>query len=136
MPGLDTRRLVLLQATCSSPGELDTYSLGTGYFVTPDLVLTARHTVRDHRVNKLEVRTEADGRWRAANAEPIWDNPQLDQADAVTAYARFNAASPPDYVYTSVLDGLRPLADLPLNSAPAIRNAIRSLETRLQSLRS
>jgi hypothetical protein len=60
----------------------------------------------------------------------------LDQADAVTAYARFNAASPPDYVYTSVLAGLRPLADLPLSSAPTLRNAVRSLETKLQSLRS
>jgi hypothetical protein len=60
----------------------------------------------------------------------------LDQADAVTAYARFNAASPPDYVYTSVLAGLRPLADLPLSSASRIGKAISSLETKLQSLRS
>jgi hypothetical protein len=60
----------------------------------------------------------------------------LDQADAVTAYAGFNAASPPDYVYTSVLAGLRPLADLRLRSASAIQKAISSLETRLHSLRS
>jgi hypothetical protein len=60
----------------------------------------------------------------------------LGQADAVTAYARFNAASPPDYVYTSVLAGLRPLADLPLSSASRIGKAISSLETKLQSLRS
>jgi hypothetical protein len=59
---------------------MDTYSFGTGYFVTADLVLTARHTVRDQQVTKLRVRTEADGRWRAARAEPIWDNQLLDAA--------------------------------------------------------
>jgi hypothetical protein len=60
----------------------------------------------------------------------------LDQADPVTAYARFNAASPPDYVYTSVLAGLQPLADLALSSASRIGKAISSLESKLQSLRS
>jgi hypothetical protein len=59
----------------------------------------------------------------------------LGQVDPVTAYAKLNAASPADYVYTSALTGLRPLAELPLRTSPALRDAVRLLEKELQRLR-
>ncbi len=59
----------------------------------------------------------------------------LGQADPASAYAGFNSLSPPDFAYTSALAGLRLLAELPMKAAPAVRDAIRLLETHLEQLR-
>jgi hypothetical protein len=46
------------------------------------------------------------------------------------AYAPFVALSPPDYAYSSALDGLRPLAELPIADAPMLQAAMDFLEKR------
>lgn len=78
MTGIDTRRLVLLQIHVAAPTETVSYSLGSGYFVTDTIVLTASHVVPISGVTKIEVRTEADARWRLASVEPLWRDEQLD----------------------------------------------------------
>jgi len=60
----------------------------------------------------------------------------LGQTSPASAFAGFNSLSPPDFAYTSVLAALRPLAELPLTTAPAIKDAVNLLEGRLSSLRS
>jgi Trypsin-like peptidase domain len=75
--GLDQRRLALV--VCTLQGARPT-KVGTGYFVTRDLVLTAAHGVPAAGVAKLEVRTEADARWRPAKAEAVWRDDALDAA--------------------------------------------------------
>jgi hypothetical protein len=68
MSGFTTQRLVLVQAGLADR----TFDIGTGYFVTSDLVLTASHVVPERSLTSLEVRTELDGQWRAAELEPVW----------------------------------------------------------------
>ena len=60
----------------------------------------------------------------------------LDRSPAVVAYADFIATSPPDFAYVSALAGLRPLAKLPIPSAPSLAEAVALLEDRLNRLRS
>ncbi len=78
MAGLDGRRLALLQSTHSGSNERASYSIGTGYFLTGDIVLTASHVVPSDGVSKLEVRTEADGVWRSAEPVALWRDTLLD----------------------------------------------------------
>jgi hypothetical protein len=59
----------------------------------------------------------------------------LRRTDPATAYAPFNQLSPPAFAYSSVLAGLRTLADLPMSASGSIREASALLESRLQSLR-
>ena len=51
--------------------------------------------------------------------------------DASSAYALFNSKSPPDYAYGSVLDVLRPLAELDLPVGAALKEAVLMLEDRM-----
>jgi hypothetical protein len=57
MSGFTTQRLVLVQARVAGRP----FDIGTGYFVTSDLVLTASHVVPEQPLTSLEVRTELDG---------------------------------------------------------------------------
>ncbi len=59
----------------------------------------------------------------------------LGGTDPAVAYAPFNQLSPPAFAYSSVLAGLRTLADLPMSASRSIREASALLESRLQSLR-
>jgi hypothetical protein len=59
----------------------------------------------------------------------------LGNRPAALAYADFIALSPPDFAYASALAALRPLADLPLPTAPALKEAVALLASRLQGLR-
>lgn len=52
------------------------------------------------------------------------------------AYAEFLGLAPPDFAYVSALASLRPLAELPVPSASALREAVSLLEGRLNRLRS
>jgi hypothetical protein len=52
----------------------------------------------------------------------------LGQCDASRAYADFIATSPPGFALASVLDGLRPLAALPIAPAPTLQDALHMLE--------
>lgn len=60
----------------------------------------------------------------------------LGRRSAAAAYAEFIELSPPEFAYTSALAALRPLAELPMPSATALRDAMALLEGRLQKLRS
>jgi hypothetical protein len=51
------------------------------------------------------------------------------------AYADFNAQSPPDQTYESVLATLQPLAGLPLPTQPKLQAAVTMLESRRKVLR-
>ena len=53
----------------------------------------------------------------------------LGQSDAARAYADFLPVSPPAFAFGSVLDGLRPLAALPIAVAPALKDAVSLLES-------
>jgi hypothetical protein len=74
MAGFTSQRLVLVKAVVRG----DDFHLGTGYIVTADLVLTASHVVPEQELTSLEVRTELDGKWRAAELHPIWRDTALD----------------------------------------------------------
>jgi hypothetical protein len=60
----------------------------------------------------------------------------LGVSPAAGAYAEFIGLSPPDFAYVSALAGLRPLAELPIPSAPSLREAVNLLEVQLTRLRS
>src|SRR6185312_7182993 len=76
MPGFTGRQLVLVKAVLAGPRGAS-FSVGTGYFVTADLVLTASHVVPEQGRTDLEVRLEKDD-WR--KAEPVWRDASLDAA--------------------------------------------------------
>src|SRR4051812_21369871 len=76
MPGLDLARLVLIRSNV--PDADRSLRMGTGYFVTDDLVLTANHVV-DMKSTKIEVRPEQNPGWKPADAV-IWRNVTLDAA--------------------------------------------------------
>ena len=77
MSGFTKRRLTLVLATHLRNGS-EAFDVGTGYFLTSDLVLTASHVVPEAGVTRLEVRTENDGEWRNANLTPVWRDAALD----------------------------------------------------------
>jgi hypothetical protein len=60
----------------------------------------------------------------------------LGHSDPHTAYADFNAKSPPDYAYESALSTLQPLADLDMPIADQIREAKGLLKAKLDQLQS
>jgi len=72
--GFTTQQLVLVQAGVAGKP----YDIGTGYFVTPDLVLTASHIVPEQALTSLDVRTELDGQWHPAQLQPVWRSSTLD----------------------------------------------------------
>jgi hypothetical protein len=75
MPGFAPRRLVLVKAVLAG-ARGEAFSVGTGYFVTADLVLTASHVVPEQGRTGLEVRLEDAGEWH--EAEPVWRDVSLD----------------------------------------------------------
>ena len=77
MPGFANEQLVLVKASFTV-GDGKSFSVGTGYFVTADLVLTASHVVPEQNLIDLEVRTESDGQWRAVVPKPVWRDAVLD----------------------------------------------------------
>jgi len=60
----------------------------------------------------------------------------LDEENPATAYAEFNAKSPPDFAYESSLSTLLPLAKLKLPVADKLREAVKLLEAQRARLRS
>jgi hypothetical protein len=71
---LDPRRLVLVRCTLADGNT----SVGTGYLVKADLLLTASHVVPVAKVAKLSVRVESDGTWCEALTEAVWRDADLD----------------------------------------------------------
>ncbi len=75
---MDLRRLALV--TCASADGAKT-SVGTGYLVDADLLLTASHVVpADARPGSIRVRTEADAVWHTALDIAAWRDVGLDAA--------------------------------------------------------
>ncbi len=77
---VDLRRLV--QVWCT-PADGSAPRVGTGWFVTAHLVLTADHVLPPGGAAAIAVRTEADKRLRSVAAEhlqPVWRNALLDAA--------------------------------------------------------
>lgn len=68
--------------------------MGTGYFLTANVLATANHVLAGAGLTQAEVRTEADGTWRTAQLPPLWCDPVLDVA------------------FIRVTDGLDDVADL------------------------
>lgn len=79
MSGLARERLVLVRATITS-GQGTSYSIGTGYLLAANLVLTASHVVPDSGVTLLEIRTDEPGQWHAMEPELVWRDAALDAA--------------------------------------------------------
>jgi hypothetical protein len=75
--GFVSQQLVLVRVGVTAERG-KSFSVGTGYFVTADLVLTAGHVVPEHAVTDLKVRTEQDGEWRTAALPPVWRDTVLD----------------------------------------------------------
>jgi hypothetical protein len=73
MSKFDRDRIALVEAKPAGDGGQRGQSVGTGYFLTGDLVLTARH-IADREGWELSVRAEGEGpeegRWQSA--EPCW----------------------------------------------------------------
>jgi len=80
MAGLDTQRLVLVHSVIVDADGQEKCTLGTGYFVTGDLVLTASHVVSAGIPTRVEVRVEDSAEWRCAEPEPVWVNGDIDAA--------------------------------------------------------
>jgi Trypsin-like peptidase domain len=82
MSGFDKKRLVLIHSIVTSDGS-EKHIFGTGYFVTRELVLTARH-VLSGPPEKIEVRLETSQEkgknWVRAELKPAWENGKLDAA--------------------------------------------------------
>ena len=83
MGGPNAQRLVLI--TWTEVRNADTLpesvnGLGTGYFVTPDLVLTAYHVVPKNEDTPIGVRVEGgEPRWRE-RGKTVWSDRDLDAA--------------------------------------------------------
>jgi hypothetical protein len=83
MPGLNDARLVLISCTSAEPstqGLAETvHRVGTGYFISADLVLTASHVVPG-RSESISLRVEAGApRWRHG-CRVVWRDEKLDAA--------------------------------------------------------
>ena len=77
MAEIDRRRLALVRCTLSGGAGA---KVGTGYFISADLLLTASHVVPIDGLERIDLRTEADGVWHAAQALAVWRD---ELADAV-----------------------------------------------------
>lgn len=76
MADLDLRRLAMVSCTLADGVTL---SVGTGYLVSADLLLTASHVVPgDTGVTNVRVRTEIDGAWHDAISVAAWRDVDLD----------------------------------------------------------
>ena len=71
---LDLRRLALV--SCPVAGGTSE-SVGTGYLIAADLLLTASHVVPEN-AGAARVRIEADGSWHDALAGAVWRDADLD----------------------------------------------------------
>lgn len=79
MAGLAPERLVLVKTTLTGAAGTS-YSIGTGYLLTSDLVLTASHVVPESEVTQLEVRTDDPAQWLPVAPQPVWRDAVLDAA--------------------------------------------------------
>jgi len=72
----DLRRLALVFSTVRAANGSTQYRVGTGYFITGTLVLTASHVVPEN-AQSVEIRT-GEGSFHEAHIEPVWRDVRLD----------------------------------------------------------
>lgn len=75
----DKARLVLIQSF-TDPENQNEYSIGTGYFITNDMILTARHVVsRSQPPWKIRIRLEeGTPAWQDVDPNIVWENKLYD----------------------------------------------------------
>lgn len=79
MSGPDPRRLALVRCIFDAGDNTESNRLGTGYFVTSDLLLTASHVIPDQAIKKIELRLEKGANtWQTALNAPVWRDVTLD----------------------------------------------------------
>src|SRR4051812_45147699 len=76
---MKTEQLVLVRSLFIDESGEKKYSLGTGYFIAANLVLTANHVVPAD-TNRIEVRIEESKKWITADNVPCWKDLTLDAA--------------------------------------------------------
>jgi tetratricopeptide (TPR) repeat protein len=87
----------------------------------------AEQTIR----NQLKVERRGDI-WALADLALV--TLLLDHDDPISAYAEFNAKSPPDFAYESALSAIRPIAELRLPVADKLRDAVELLQAKVREL--
>ncbi len=99
-PSLDN--LAFVQSEFEKGGFL----VGTGYFVRPGLVLTARHVVEpdEGHVNSVRVRHEGSAQWFEADLQPAWENPGIDAVLISLGESRPESIDPVDIRSSTELD--------------------------------
>ena len=80
MAGPDRNRLVLIHGVIGRTEGKERYTVGTGYFITNDLILTAGHVLSHGIPEKLEFRIEGNAYWGSADPNPEWVNLEIDAA--------------------------------------------------------
>ena len=98
--GLDLKRLVLIQSFPDKQSGAE-YLIGTGYLITKDLVLTARHVLGEGIPKQLRVRVEElknkdETHFRDAAAQPVWENQKLD-AVLIKVKESLDGIEPPEW---------------------------------------
>ena len=78
MAGPDLRHLVLITCTLPAARGSVTYKVGTGYFITRRLVLTASHVIPEDAV-RIDLRVEeGTPRHHQAKTPAVWRDHELD----------------------------------------------------------
>jgi hypothetical protein len=90
---IDLRRLALV---CSTRPGTKPGIVGTGCFVTPELVLTTSDAVPAEPLEALQVRTENDGQWHDAEIKAEWRDEAL---NAVLIRVKIPVEGLPDVIW-------------------------------------
>ena len=80
MAGFDPNRVVLVYSRVNISGTNPRHLIGTGYFITNDIVLTACHVLSKGRPTELKVRAPNIKKFINAEPEPVWVNDKVDAA--------------------------------------------------------
>ena len=101
MAGLDVHRLALIHSKVAINSGYE-HVYGTGYLVTKDLVLTARHVLSKGLPEEVEIRLDIpmEGRqshWVKAVSKPVWEDATLDAALIQVAQTLRVDVPPPDW---------------------------------------
>jgi hypothetical protein len=97
----------------------------------PDDAQSMREMIRHARgvVADQILETRRGDPWARAD-QALLEILETFSADNVSAYGPLHRMSPPDYLYESALDTLRPLAEAAGDARPGLRRAIEDLEAR------
>jgi hypothetical protein len=104
--GLDLKRLVLVFVTMPAGAGDSRYRVGTGYFLTGNLILTASHVVPES-AEAIEVRVEGSAEFHAAQMDRsvAWRNAVLD-AVLIRVSPDLEAISPVEWTESSFTENV------------------------------